>query len=99
MRLAGRAHALFQRLVLRRVWTSFIVMGLSFLGFGIGTVSLASLLKSNLDLVFSYGWQALMDGAAVQLFELLLNGYLAMFFYVVFKACEYRLVHGLGKPH
>jgi hypothetical protein len=92
------AHALFHRFVLRRAWTSFVVMGLSFLGFGIGTVSLATVLKANLDLVFNFGWQALMDGAARQLLELLFNGYVAMAFYVVFKACEHRLVHGLGEP-
>jgi hypothetical protein len=31
-----------------------------------------------------------------QLAELLLNGYLAMAAYVVFKACEYRLSHWLA---
>ena len=93
-----RAQALFHRLVLRRAWACFLVMGLSFLGFGIGTVNLASLLKANLDLVLQYGAQALMDGAAKQLFQLLLNAYIAMAFYVVFKACEYTLVHGLIDP-
>ena len=59
-----------------------------------------TLLKANLDLVLNYGTQALMDGAAMQLFELLFNAYMAMAFYVVFKACEYRLVHGLSEaPH
>ncbi|MFO1272372.1 MAG: hypothetical protein U1F50_11970 [Rubrivivax sp.] len=42
------------------------------------------------------GWQALEDGAARQLAGLLVNGYLSMAFYVVFKACEYRLQHGLS---
>jgi len=96
MRLLPRAHALFHRLVLQRAWTTFLVLGLSFLGFGTGTLSLASLLKLNIDLVLEHGWQALMDGAAMQLFELLVSGYVAMAFYIVFKACEYRLVHGLG---
>jgi hypothetical protein len=98
MSLAARAHALFHRLVLRRKLTSFVVLGLSFLGFGIETVNLASLLKLNLDLVVEHGWQALMDGAAMQLLELLVSAYAAMAFYVVFKACEHRLVHGLGQP-
>ena len=95
--IATRARSLFHRLVLQRAWTCFIVMGLSFLGFGIGTVNLASLLKANLDLLLNYGTQALMDGAALQLFQLLGNAYMAMSFYVVFKACEYRLVHGLSE--
>jgi len=99
MSLPARAQALFHRLVLRRVSTSFVVLGLSFLGFGIVTVNLATLLKLNLDLVVQYGWQALMDGAAQQLLELLLSGYASMAFYIVFKACEYRLVHGLADRH
>jgi len=97
--LATRARSLFHHLVLKRAWVCFIVMGASFLGFGIGTVSLASLLKANLDLLLNHGTQALMDGAALQLLQLLSNAYLAMAFYVVFKACEYRLVHGLSAPH
>lgn len=90
------AHALFRRLVLQRAWTAFLTLGLSFLGFGVCTVSVATLLKAALDLVFDVGWQALEDGAARQLAGLLFNGYLSMAFYVVFKACEHRLVHGLA---
>jgi len=97
MNITGRVHALFHRFVLRRKSTSFVVLGLSFVGFGIGTLSLATVLKANIDLVFEYGWQALMDGAAMQLIELLVNGYLAMACYVVFKACEHRLVHALAE--
>jgi hypothetical protein len=98
--IATHTRSLFHRLVLQRAWTCFIVLGLSFLGFGIGTVNLASLLKANLDLVLNYGSPALKDGAALQLLELLSNAYLAMAFYVVFKACEHRLVHGLSVgPH
>lgn len=97
MSLRERAHALFHRLVLRRAWTAFVVMGLAFLGFGVCTVSIATFLKAALDLVFDVGWQALEDGAARQLAGLLFNGYLSMAFYVVFKACEYRLVHGLSE--
>ena len=49
--------------------------------------------------VLGYGWQALEDGAAMQLFELLASAYLSMACYVVFKACEHRLVHGLTSTH
>jgi hypothetical protein len=98
MPIVARLRALFQRFVLQRAWTAFIALGLSFLGFGIGTISIATLLKANLDLVIEFGWQALQDGAARQLAELLLNGYASMAFYVVFKACEYRLVHGISDP-
>lgn len=96
MAIADRARALFHRLVLRRAWTAFVVCGLAFLGFAIGTVNLAYVLKASIDLVLQYGVQALMDGAARQLVELLATGYASLAFYVVFKACEHRLVHGLS---
>jgi hypothetical protein len=88
----------FQRLVLGRVWLSFIVMGLSFFAFGVGSLNLFYLLRANTSLVVDHGWMALMDGGARQLAELLLTGYLSMAAYVVFKACEYRLAHWLGDP-
>jgi len=97
MNVAMRARRLFQRWVLQRTWTCFVALGISFIGFGLGTLHLATFLKANLDLVADYGWQALMDGAAQQFVELLVNGYVSMAFYVVFKTCEYRLVHGLER--
>jgi hypothetical protein len=87
-----------QRLVLGRRWLTFIVMGLAFLGFGAGTFNLFILLKANTDLVFEHGWMALGDGAAQQLLELLITAYLSMAAYVLFKACEHRLVHWLAEP-
>jgi hypothetical protein len=88
----------FQRVVLRRVWLSFIMLGLSFFVFGVGTLNLFFLLRANTNLVVDHGWTALMDGGARQLGELLGTGYLSMAAYVVFKACEYRLAHWLGDP-
>jgi len=84
------------RLVFSRRWLTFIVMGLAFLAFGAGTFNLFVLLKANTELVFEYGWMALADGAAQQLVELLVTAYLSMAAYVVFKACEYQLVHWLA---
>ena len=84
------------RLVFGRRWLTFVVMGLAFLAFGAGTVNLFMLLKANTDLVFEHGLQALGDGAAQQLVELLVTAYLSMAAYVVFKTCEYRLVHWLA---
>lgn len=96
--MTDAARLLFQRLVLRRAWTAFVALTLSFLGFGVSTVSLATTLKANLDLITMHGAQALADGAAQQLLELAGGGAAAMAFYLVFKACEYRLVHGLSTP-
>jgi len=89
-------HAL-ARLVFGRRWLTFIVMGLAFLAFGAGTFNLFFLLKANAELVLDYGWMALTDGAAQQLVELIVTGYLSMAAYLLFKACEHRLVHWLAE--
>lgn len=89
----------FQRVVLRRIWLSFVVLGLSFFAFGAGSLNLFFLLRANTVLVVDHGWMALMDGGARQLAELLITGYLSMAAYVVFKACEYRLAHWMADPH
>ena len=86
----------FHRVVLSRLWLTYVVMGLSFLLFGCGTLNLVHLLQSNLELVANYGWMALMDGALQELAQLLLSGYASLLAYIVFKACEHRLVHWLG---
>ena len=71
-------------------------MGLAFFVFGAGTLNIFMLFKVNTELIASYGWQALMDGAARQFAELVITGYLSMAAYVVFKACEYRLARELS---
>jgi hypothetical protein len=89
----------FQRTVLSRPWLAFFVMGLAFFVFGAGTFNIFMLFRANAEFIAAYGLQALMDGAARQLAELVVTGYLSMGAYVVFKACEHRLAHGLsGKP-
>jgi len=87
----------FHRTVLSRRWLTFIVMGLAFFLFGAGTFNIFMLFKSNVDLIASYGWQALMDGAARQFAELVITGYFSMAAYIVFKACEYRLARDLAE--
>lgn len=73
-------------------------MGLSFFGFGVGTLNLFMLLSANAELFANYGWQAVEDGGVRQLVELLLTGYLSLVCYLVFKACEYTLVRHLSGP-
>jgi hypothetical protein len=87
-----------QGLLFGHRWLTFVVMGLAFLAFGAGTFNLFILLKANTDLVFEHGWMALADGAARQLIELLITAYLSMAAYVLFKACEHRLVRWLAEP-
>jgi hypothetical protein len=89
-------NKLFQRLVLSRLWLTFVVLGLSFLAFGAGTLNLGLLFMANSRLLAEYGWQAIKDGALQQLLELVLSGYLSIAAYVVFKTCEPRPPHWLG---
>jgi hypothetical protein len=89
------AKAWFQRAILQRYWLCFIVMGLSFFGFGIGTLNLIFVFQANANLLITHGWQALWDGGLMQLLEILATGYVSLLAYIVFKACEYRLAHGL----
>ena len=94
----GIVRPWFQRTVLRRRWLAFVVLGLSFFGFGLGTLNLFWLLNANVELLTEHGWQAVMDGGLRQLVELLLTGYASMACYLVFKACEYSLVRRLAEP-
>ncbi len=91
----------FRRTVLSRLWLTYIVLGLSFLASGVGTIRLFYTLDANLKLIFEHGWMALMDGGAAQFVELVLTAYLSLLAYIVFKACEYRLSHWVvdGHPH
>lgn len=86
----------FHRTVLSRRWLTFLVMGLAFASFGAGTVNMLMLFSANADVISRYGWQALMDGAALQLVELVVTGYLSMAAYIIFKVCEHRLTHDLA---
>ena len=87
---------LFHRWVLSRLWLTFIVMGLSFLAFGAGTLNLIYLFQANARFIAEQGWQAVMDGALLQLVELVVTGAISMAAYIVFKTCEHRLSHWLG---
>jgi H+/Cl- antiporter ClcA len=86
----------FQRVVLARPWLTFVVLGLAFCCFGMVTLNLVHLLRANAELILDNGVMALADGGALQLVELLANGYLAMFAYVVMKTCEHALSHWLA---
>ena len=90
-------RSLFQRYVLARVWLTFVVLGLAFLGFGAGTVNLGLLVVANARFLGDNGWMAVVDGGLQQLLELLASGYLSMGAYIVFKTCEHRLSGWLGQ--
>ncbi len=88
----------FCRVILSRRWATFGVMGISFLVFGGTSLNLLFVAKANLDLIMEHGWQALADGGAQQLLEILLTSYLSMAAYVIFKVCEARLVRWMIDP-
>ena len=89
-------NTLFQKVVLSRLWLTFVVLGLSFFAGALGTLNLVNLLTANLRLLRDYGLAAVMDGGLQQLFELTLQGLISCVAYVVFKTCEHRLSDWLG---
>jgi len=92
----GAAKRWFHRVVLARRWLTFVVMVASFLVFGAGSLNLFYLVRANGNLLLDNGWMAVMDGALRQSVELLGTTVAALVAYLVFKACEYRLVHWLN---
>jgi hypothetical protein len=89
----------FQRHVFSRVWSTFVVLGMSLAIFGACTANLGLLLMANFHLLQVYGWRAAMDGAVAQFFELVATGYGGLVFYVIFKSCEHRLTDWLSHAH
>lgn len=85
---------------LSRHWLcTFVLMGLCFFAFGALSLNLIYLLKTNIGLFLDYGIMVVEDGALQQLLELLGNGYLALAFYLLFKACEHILVARMTTDH
>ena len=94
---ASRLYALLAR----HWWLALLLMGASFVLFGLISLNLVQVLSANLRFLAENGLEAARDGGLIQLFELLVSGYLAVAFFVVFKLCEKvlvdRLSHGGNK--
>jgi hypothetical protein len=74
---------------------TFALMGaFSALG-ALASVNIFVMLGENVRFLSEHGAMAVMEGALVQLSELLLNGYFALAMYLGFKACERVLVEKL----
>ena len=84
------------RFLLRRWWVTFILMGVSFVLFGLVTLNLLHTLSANLEFLSSYGFEAVREGGLWQLVELVGSGYVAAASYVFFKLCEKVLVERLA---
>ena len=89
-------NTLFQKVILSRLWLTFVVLGLSFFAGALGTLNLVTLLIANLRLLRDHGLAAVMDGGLQQLLELTMQGSISCVAYVVFKTCEHRLSDWLG---
>lgn len=87
----GRDTRLF-RILLRHWWLALLLMGVSFVLFGIASLNLLGMLRANLSFLVDYGIEAVREGGLMQLAELAFYGYIAAAFYVVFKVCEKALV-------
>lgn len=80
----------------KRWWLAFILMGVSFVLFGMLTLNLLHTLGANLEFLGMHGLDAVREGGLRQLLELVGSGYFAAMFYVFFKLCEKVLVERLA---
>jgi hypothetical protein len=77
-------------------WLTFILMGVCFVLFGMLTLNLLHTLGANLEFLGMHGVDAVQEGGLRQLGGLIVSGYLAAMFYVLFKLCEKVLVERLA---
>ena len=89
-------YSRFYLFLSRRWWLAFILMGLSFVVFGLVTLNLLHTLGANLEFLSSYGFEAVREGGLWQLVGLVVSGYAAAASYVLFKLCEKVLVERLA---
>ena len=84
----------------RHWWLTFILLGVSFVVFGLTSLNLLQTLSANFSFLSMYGVEAVREGALRQLAEALLSGYVAAAAYVAAKLCEKILVERLvtAKP-
>jgi len=71
---------------------TLVLMGVFALLFSLVSLNIVVMLNANFNLIATHGAMALLDGALMQLIELVLYGYVAVVCYVLFKACESVLV-------
>jgi hypothetical protein len=89
------AYSRIYLFLLRRWWAAFILLGISFVLGGLLTLNLLHTLIANFEFLSMYGVEAVRDGGLWQLVQIVVSGYLAAAFYVVFKLCEKVLVERL----
>ncbi|MFM9917160.1 MAG: hypothetical protein ACKVOX_15225 [Rhizobacter sp.] len=86
-----------------RWWLAFLLLGFSFVMFGLSSLNLLHLVSANVDFLVMNGLDAVRDGGLLQLLSLIGLGYFSALFYVLFKLCEKvlveRLTHDRSKGH
>ena len=90
------AYSRLYGFLMKRWWLAFILMGVSFVLFGLVTLNLLHTLSANLEFLTSYGVEAVREGGLRQLIELVVSGYAVEACYVFFKLCEKVLVERLS---
>ncbi|HEX3141297.1 MAG TPA: hypothetical protein VHQ87_14650 [Rhizobacter sp.] len=80
----------------QRWWLAFVLLGVSFVVFGLASLNLIHILSANLEFLSTYGWDAVREGALWQLAGLVVNGVVAAACYIAFKLCEKVLVERLA---
>jgi len=80
------------RFLAARWWLTLILLGVSFVLFGLVSLNLLTMLGANLGFLRDYGFVAVSEGALLQLVELVVSGYTAAAFYLLFKLCKRVLV-------
>lgn len=100
MAVPAPEYSRLYRYLARRWWLTLVLMGLSFVLFGLVSVNLLQMLGANLSFLVEHGVDAVREGGLWQLLELIGSGYSAAVFYVVFKLCEKILVDriAVAKP-
>ena len=78
-----------------RWWVTFVLLGVSFVLFGLLTLNLLHTLSANFEFLSMYGVEAVREGGLLQLAQVIASGYFAAACYVVFKLCEKVLVERL----
>jgi len=74
--------------LMRSPFTVLCIMTISFLGFGYFSVNLFLLFKANVELINDFGLVAIQEGAAKQLLLILLNAFVSVLFYAIWKVGE-----------
>ena len=91
-------HTLLYAWLVRHSKSTFVLMSVTFILFGGLSVNLVSHFFANANYLFTYQWDALIDGGLYQLLELLAKATVALGSYVLFKLCEHALIERLAHP-